>query len=360
MLKERCLKGLGEILAEIPLESIQPRDGLITTKVNITSLTSYNLLPKPRKTIVVPGSPPIWSPPKTPRKLKPDEGRYPIDANRFVFRHCPLEPVFRALSLTRPRMRLTDIDLVTDRRNLRLLLAFVAGKKNVFRIDAEQVHNTTLFTSWTPRAVCYFRGEDGYGHEFERAATRPPRGFRDSIAHHRVIRYRFGDVNLILRHEVDACTGSAEEIRRVMPTSETRVTPTGYTVLKGGAFVAPSRVVEIKTRPAGKLVRVSRATEQLWFSQTPVLGIGVYDGTGTFTKIVERDVSRTGVLKTWEENHQVQLKMLAALLRAVVELGRTSGWKRYALVASDETVKIFNLADQVGQGLPVDLRYLWE
>lgn len=55
MPKDPLFKGLGDVLGEISLDSIQPRDGLATTKVDVTPLTSYNLLPKQRKTIVVPG-----------------------------------------------------------------------------------------------------------------------------------------------------------------------------------------------------------------------------------------------------------------------------------------------------------------
>lgn len=56
MPKDPLLKGLGDVLGEIPLDSFQPRDdGLAAKKVDITTLTSYNLLPKQRKTIIVPG-----------------------------------------------------------------------------------------------------------------------------------------------------------------------------------------------------------------------------------------------------------------------------------------------------------------
>ncbi|OJJ84175.1 uncharacterized protein ASPGLDRAFT_298463 [Aspergillus glaucus CBS 516.65] len=55
MPKDPLLKGLGDVLGEISLDSIQPRDDLATTKVDLATLTSYNLLPKYRRTIIVPG-----------------------------------------------------------------------------------------------------------------------------------------------------------------------------------------------------------------------------------------------------------------------------------------------------------------
>ncbi|BAE59664.1 unnamed protein product [Aspergillus oryzae RIB40] len=315
MPKDPIYKGLGDVLGGIPLDSIQPRDG-ITTKVDLATLTSYNLLPKQRKTIVVPGSPSIWRPPNTPRKVKADAGKYQMDPNRHVFPKCSLEPLFRALSLTQPNMKLNDIDLVTDRRNLRLLLGFVS--------------------------------------------TRQPKAVRNSLTHNRIIRYMFGDVKIIMRYEVDGCTGSDKDIRTAMPISEVQRTPTGYTVLKCGQLVSPSRIIEIKTGAAGKNLVISKNTEQLWFSQTPFLCAGHYDEVGNFTSITKKNHLKLGTLQKWENSHQEQLKKLATLLRVIVELAKAAAWKKFALVSSENTLKVFGLTNQNDKGLPVDLHSMWE
>ncbi|EIT77064.1 hypothetical protein BDV35DRAFT_193153, partial [Aspergillus flavus] len=359
MPKDPIYKGLGDVLGGIPLDSIQPRDG-ITTKVDLATLTSYNLLPKQRKTIVVPGSPSIWRPPNTPRKVKADAGKYQMDPNRHVFPKCSLEPLFRALSLTQPNMKLNDIDLVTDRRNLRLLLGFVSAKKNTFRIDVEVVNNTVLFSCWTPKAVNYVKGFHGYGHEFEKVSTRQPKAVRNSLTHNRIIRYMFGDVKIIMRYEVDGCTGSDKDIRTAMPISEVQRTPTGYTVLKCGQLVSPSRIIEIKTGAAGKNLVISKNTEQLWFSQTPFLCAGHYDEVGNFTSITKKNHLKLGTLQKWENSHQEQLKKLATLLRVIVELAKAAAWKKFALVSSENTLKVFGLTNQNDKGLPVDLHSMWE
>ncbi|KAE8163791.1 hypothetical protein BDV40DRAFT_132392 [Aspergillus tamarii] len=359
MSKDPLYKGLGDVLGGIPLDSIQPRDGL-TSKVDLTTLTSYNLLPKQRKTIVVPGSPSIWRPPNTPRKVKADAGKYQLDPNRHVFPKCSLEPLFRALSLTQPTMKLNDIDLVTDRRNLRLLLGFVSGKKGPFRIDVEVVNSTVLFSCWTPRATSYVKGFHGYGHEFEKASTRQPKTVRDSLTHNRIIRYMFGDVKIIMRYEVDGCTGSDKDIRMTMPASEVQMTPTGYTVLKCGKLVAPSRIIEIKTGGVGKNLDISKNIEQLWFSQTPFFCAGFYEEGGNFTSITKKNYLKLGRLQNWEENHQEQLKKLATLLRVIVELAKAAAWKKFALVSSEGTLKVFGLTNQNDKGLPVDLHTMWE
>ncbi|XHG09748.1 hypothetical protein AWENTII_012790 [Aspergillus wentii] len=309
----------------------------------------------------MPGSPNIWSPPQTPRKVKPDAGLYPMDPNRHVFPQCPLEPLFRAIALTQPAMRMDGIDLVTDRRNLRLLLGFVSGKKSPFRIDVEVVHHTVLFSCWTPRAVTYIdrSAAAGYGHEFEKASTRQPRGVRASIMHNRVIRYVLGGVSIILRYEVDGCTGSGNDIHRGMAVSRSEKTPTGYTVCRAGKMVAPSRIIEIKTGRVGKNLDVSKNIEQLWFSQTPILCEGHYDETGRFTSISKSNVLKLGRLEKWEDGHQEQLTKLATLLRVIVEMAKTEGWNKFALVSSEGALNIFSLINQNGKGLPVDLHSMW-
>ena len=40
---------------------------------------------------------------------------------------------------------MNDIDLVTDRRNLRLLLGFASGRKSSLHVDVEVVNGTVLF-----------------------------------------------------------------------------------------------------------------------------------------------------------------------------------------------------------------------
>ena len=67
---------------------------------DLTTLTSYNLLPKQKRTIIVPGeyahlielsnalthneilgSPSVWAPATGPKKIKRDAGKYVMDPN---------------------------------------------------------------------------------------------------------------------------------------------------------------------------------------------------------------------------------------------------------------------------------------
>lgn len=55
MPKDPIFKGVGNQIEEIPLSSIQAVDGVSLTRADMSVLTSYNILEKRLKTIVVPG-----------------------------------------------------------------------------------------------------------------------------------------------------------------------------------------------------------------------------------------------------------------------------------------------------------------
>lgn len=307
------------------------------------------------------GSPSVWKPATAPKKVKPDAGVYLRDPARHVFPNFPLEPLFRALCVTRPTMKLNDIDLVTDRRNLRLLLGFVSGSTSSFRIGVDVIKNTMLFSCWTPKAKTYVDRFQGYGYEFEKAYTRRPSDVEDSITHNRAICYTLGDVKMILRYEVDGCIHSNRERHKKLNSSDrdTHTTPTGFTVIGWGKLIDPCRIIEIKTGRLGRSLDNSKNLEQLWFADTPILCTGKYDESGRFTDISEEDCLKSGKLGEWEQNHQQELKRLAALLRLLVDLARTASLTNCALILSEGKLKIFDLVDQNEKGLPADLESLW-
>jgi hypothetical protein len=48
-------KGLGDLLGEIPLDSVEANPDTSVALEDLATLTSYNLMPKEQKTIIVPG-----------------------------------------------------------------------------------------------------------------------------------------------------------------------------------------------------------------------------------------------------------------------------------------------------------------
>jgi len=125
------------------------------------------------------GAPSIWDPPKLPISIKPDRGHIFVDQNAFRHPTSPLEPMLLAVLDSNPSFDFNKIDIITDRSNLRKLLKFASGKSHQdFEIAVEVVDETVLFTSLTKRPRTYIGPEQsgGYGFQFEKAFTKPPKG----------------------------------------------------------------------------------------------------------------------------------------------------------------------------------------
>src|SRR5262249_4643552 len=92
---------------------------------NYRVLTSYNWITTAKRssTIAVPGHPPFWrANVRLPIKLVLNETSSITDQNEHYSPSSPLEPLFRAIYKTIPDFDPREIDLFTDRNNLRKLL----------------------------------------------------------------------------------------------------------------------------------------------------------------------------------------------------------------------------------------------
>ncbi|KAF5863920.1 hypothetical protein ETB97_009027 [Aspergillus alliaceus] len=356
MPKAPLRKGLGSSLGEIPVEFVQLDDPTVSTaKKDYSTLTSYNLLPKRERSMIVPGTPSIWK--LAPAcKVKPDSGKYIQDPNTLVFPKCSLEPLFRAIAVTKPTMNLNDIDLISDRRNLRLLLALVSGNKKPFRINIEVVASTVLFTTYANSKVNFVQNFEGYGREYEKASTWTPRHVRGSITHNRVVRYTLGGVRIMLRFEVDACM-PAKPCN--MPESSSMKTPSGLTVVKAGRLVGPSRIVEIKTGPARKALDVSKNLSQMWFSQTPILCMGQYTEDGAFLPARQMNAEREGKLRLWEKNNEDKIRRLIRVLQMIMELVKRGPPICALIHEGDGVLRVYQDMNMGKRGIPVDLLPMW-
>ncbi|PYI12682.1 hypothetical protein BO78DRAFT_300835 [Aspergillus sclerotiicarbonarius CBS 121057] len=357
MPKAPLRKGLLLPIGEIPVDSIHPDPSISASKKDLKTVTSYNLLPKRDKTMIVPGTPAIWKPATTPRKVKPDAGKYILDPNGLVFPKFAMEPLLRAIPLTQPRMKLNDIDLISDRRNLRLLLAFVGGSKKEFRINVEVVQSTVLLSTWTTSKINFVGKFEGYGHEYESVSTWQPRYVRGSIIHARAVSYTLGGIKLLLRFEVDACRPGKQH-RKEGGDVQTKA-PTGINVVNSGTLVGPSRIMEIKTGPVGKRLDSAKNLSQMWFSQTPILCMGNYQGDGTFLPAEERNMEKEGRLAKWEEDNKEKIQMLVRVLERIFEIVRCAP-QRYALVhEGDNILKVYQDGNPGHRGVPEDLLTMW-
>ncbi|KAL8751377.1 MAG: hypothetical protein Q9199_006460 [Rusavskia elegans] len=351
--------------------------------MDVRHLSSYNWIEANSPTIAVPGSPPLWAALQGPRTLKKDSGLIYIAQNAARHPDSPLEPLFRALYIANPSFDIGSIDVVTDRNNIRKLLSFInpGSARNglePFTINIEVVKDTAIF-SRTETATHEFVGVHefkGFGHEFEKSYTTSQ--ISDSTGHHRIISYRFSDLNLIVRHETDGyvdagtkmpCSDTKEPESNTLssmlgslslsPTSsppETTPTESKLTIIEEGQVIPLGSTLEIKTRVVHKPLEIQEITPQLWISQTPKL-VRAYHRKGTFQQPKVEDVAAQ--VKRWEESNQTDLRKLAALINKILVV--VKGCDKMAMVKYD--VKKDKLVIWKIEGkkmLPKDLYSKWD
>ncbi|GLA94886.1 hypothetical protein AtubIFM57143_001881 [Aspergillus tubingensis] len=373
MPKAPLLKGLLLPIGEIPLDSIHPDPNISCTKKDLKTITSYNLLPKKEKSMVVPGTPSIYKPPTTPTHIPPDSGKYILDPNSLIFPNCSLEPLLRAITTTttttgKPKVNLTTTDLISDRRNLRLLLGFVSSSKKPFRIDVEVINTTVLLSLWTSSKTNFVGQFQGYGHSFEKASTWNPRYVRGSIIHNRAVRYTLGGIHILLRYEVDACMPGkpppAHTSTSTTPTNTNHQSPTGIRVINSGTLVHPNRIIEIKTGPVSKRLDNSKNLEQMWFSHTPILCTGQYQPDGTFLPARAQNMEKEGRLEQWERDNEEKIRRLVRVLEMVFEVVRGVPHRCALVHDGDGVLRVYQVDENakggLGRGVPGDLRALWD
>jgi hypothetical protein len=100
----------------------------------------------------------------------------------------PLTPIFAAIdNLHKEKYEYPTLDIVSNRNNLRKLLRWATGDRDGFRIDIDLVGQTCLFTRHEEKDSEQVVGFKGFGHEYEKAATRFAPGCEQATGHHRII-----------------------------------------------------------------------------------------------------------------------------------------------------------------------------
>jgi hypothetical protein len=257
---------------------------------------------------------------------------------------------------------MSDFDLITDRRNLRLLFAFAGGSTQELRIDTESVGRTVLFSCWTGAETHRWANGTptaGYGTNFERTFTEYPQSSRNTVIHNRIITYTLGGVRLLVRFEVDGRLISASPVTD--GRSEKYVAPTGMQVISSGSFAPSENIVEIKTGSSRKKLDTGKNLAQLWISMTPILISGVYEEKGTFTTLRQQDVSQDGTLNRWEQGNKEKLQKLVRLIEMITERLISSSPTKQALVVrkGGSELEFYRLATQYAPELPLDIRTRW-
>lgn len=116
-----------------------------------------------------------------------------------------MDPLILAVQTYQPDFDFAAVDVVSDRRSLRKLYGFVTGEPEAFEFGVEIVGNTALFvrTERQTREELPSTTFHGYRQAFEEQYTNLSASARGSTSHHRIVRYKFGGLDLLVRSGVD-------------------------------------------------------------------------------------------------------------------------------------------------------------
>lgn len=245
-----------------------------------------------------------------------------------------------------------DLDIVACYTSLGNLLRFVLGKDKSFRVLVQAVDNTVFFARRENSPTEKLEGIKGHGHTFPEAYTTWDRDVKGSDTSHRILKYTFGGLRMLVRAEADAYL--ADEGTTTLPASASPLTqpdasssssssslnqmistlgptpatspPTSaskITTLTGPADQPPqSKILEIKTRgiwKKGKEDTVAEEMPKLWLARIQNLVVAYHDRGrfGGVDGIAVRDVRQR--VDSWEKGCAArELAWFAALLHEVV------------------------------------------
>ncbi|KAK7685792.1 hypothetical protein QCA50_011138 [Cerrena zonata] len=314
---------------------------------------SYNWMDKQKPTILVPGSPPEWIDPSPPFFVPVDEGILYVNQNAFRMPKAPLQPLVLCVDEVTPEFDWSSVDFVTDRSNLRKFIRLISRTRKStkpWRIDTQLApgkKGTILLNRWERRDR-EMAGGASRGFAFEKHTTRVVDGCEGSSSHHRVVCYSLGELELVVRFEVDACLPAS---------SASVVTKFGLTVKKGGMRAPdPSAVVELTTTgSAGRNADWKELHPQLYLSGTSHHFLALHQNR-TFNNVQKRTLSTLNDAHGNETGEN--LGRLAAILVSVKELvGKYGSDGRISLVFDGkdrEAVKVYQRANK-GSCLPNEL-----
>ncbi|KAM5356654.1 hypothetical protein ACJ41O_003300 [Fusarium nematophilum] len=367
---------LGDLIESITRDSLTTGDGPDRAEISNTRLiASYNWVTSTSPEIMIPGQPPRWTPPKGPQKLRWDDGQYFRDINAASYPKHPLEPTVVSVMKMNPDP--LPVNIVACGSTLGNLLRFARGvdEDRSFRILVELVGDTVHLIRRENSAKELIPGIRGYGHTFPETYTTWDMAVRRSKSHQRIMAYRFGGLDMMVRFEGDGFIREAKPLRRgnslkpadavagIQNLGITQPSPAGGSELKvktGGENVPQESVFDLKTRSVMVRDRDTLGTElpRLWIARVTQFVLA-YHEKGLFR---EEDINIKDVkddVDEWEELNQPHLKRLIALLHLVIDRARTHG--KLELVRSNSgPLEIRQQLPDAGDVLSATVRKDWE
>ena len=371
---------------------IAHHDSIELSKFSVVA--SYNWLDEPQPTILVPGIPPIWSPPSDTPGLRPDTGTRYIDQNQDRMPNSPLEPLIYAIQAHRPEFDFSAVDIITDRRSLRQLYGFIIGDKKGFLFGVEVVGDAMIFTRHEPqsRETVPPNKFIGYRESFEEAYTKLHPVAQGSTSHHRLITYTLGGLQFLVRSGTDGYCSSVAgrlpdpvsdshtsedeftksikslSLNKVLPSTPTASPGADKLLVKKGGFDIPQATVfELSTHTAFKPSIIESKMVDLYFSQTscfveasfrsrrPQSNLG--SRCARFEEINIQDVTQS--CERWEKDHQDELRRLTHVLKQIVSGARALGCPAIVKYTGGKNLLIERVGDRSIPTLPEKFRSLF-
>lgn len=334
------------------IESPEHQGSDVSRITNSQYLTSYNWLGGDKSRIIVPGEPPKWTPLSDPRTLQQDNGTYYRDRNAAQYPTYPLEPMVQAILIDKPEFPVTDVDIIGCNNTLGHLLRFVRGACDPFRMLVQVLGKTVFFIRRENSPTETIPGIRGYGHTFPEAYTTWNENVGESKSHHRVVKYKFADMQCLIRFEPDGflpdlVTDTKETEEEPVPDPQeeridpeeglpsieeitlsddlspaTEMAPQQLEIAMQGRRIPQCAVFDLKTRSRSKRGAnvLTEELPRLWLMQIPNF-ILAHHTDGQFKHIRVRD-ARDDV-KQWEETEQLNLRKFASLLQMIVAFIRS-------------------------------------
>lgn len=330
----------------------------VTSDTEVEVLCTYSWShqgSKDNPVIYVPGFPKKWALPQLPVQLRPSGDNF-IDAHAYSRHTQQFEPAFQALMLMNSDARFTDVDIRTNRNNLLTLLGFVSCERSdQFGLNLHIV-GKTLILGRKDKIEAYRTSP--LGPAFEERFTTALNGMANT--YYRVVRYRFGNLNMVVRHETDAFCETPdtvfEELFRgidIPGDSQAKIQipilhESATAVFARGTLIPQRQVAELKTSRRAKTI------SQCWIGRTPNLCISKHE-KGLVTEAEMKNV--WGECVQWETDQQRNLRRLAGLLKQIQVVMGSVQSGRGVLVRKERQapLQIFEGKPGVDDGLPIQI-----
>ncbi|KAJ4325365.1 hypothetical protein N0V94_000707 [Neodidymelliopsis sp. IMI 364377] len=374
---------LGELLVLLRnsnLETLRNDPLYLPGISNCQYVASYNWLGDKTATILVPGQPPQWTPPKVSQKLPEDNGDYYRDPNAARYPEYPIAPAVQAI-IDMTDDTLADTEVFACGSTLGNLLRFARGIDKAFRFNVEVVGDTVFLIRKENDPKELIEGVRGFGHSFPEAYTTWQKEVKGSETHQRMVQYDLGGIHCLVRFECDGYfddTPKAATTKKpdsptssplehllgalqgttISPSHPTTATP--LTIKHTGTRIPQTSIFDLKTRSGKhhKLINMDDIDPQLWIKQIPNFIVAYHDGAGLFQDIQIQDVRSRIAL--WEKDNKQAIDKLVVLLRKIIEAAKVDDTGLLEVYCPGaERLEIRRQFGEGAHALPVTLSEEW-